>query len=476
MSRSVGGVNGSADSGRIVEVILSDDNITARDPHTPHPGRPPPATARVRARRVRRQGVRRRLDQVDRPARRRPPAADQLPLRLEGCAVGGRGRSPLRSARRRAGRPAPAATAAEDPIELGTAVAEGIRRFVRFAAAHPELNQIMVHEATEDSDRLRWMVERHVRPLYDAIRAAWQRLRDAGIAAPLDPAIAHYVIVGAASMPVRQRARGQAPHGGRAHRRRLGRDPRRRARRHVAPGARPSRRRSRVSTAVTRASLEVHRRATPARRHQLRGGGSGDEPDRDRRGLRRRPRGCAERPRPGVLRRPAALRDLRVAGVRRGHQRERDADGPDPLPVRPGRHRLGRHVLATGDRPAPRDATGASARDHSGTGAVHAAHRRADVHRLCVAWSWRRRADAGQDTSPPRRRAARRDVLQARGARARPPRARHEHDRGACGPAAPGRGRDRRHRPERRRVVPRVPAAHGARRRARRRWSCPSRH
>ena len=88
-----------------------------------------------------------------------------------------------------------------DPIELGTAVAEGIRRFVRFAAAHPELNQIMVHEATEDSDRLRWMVERHVRPLYDAIRAAWQRLRDAGIAAPLDPAIAHYVIVGAASMP-----------------------------------------------------------------------------------------------------------------------------------------------------------------------------------------------------------------------------------------------------------------------------------
>ncbi len=27
----------------------------------------------------------------------------------------------------------------------------------------------MVHEATEDSDRLRWMVERHVRPLYDAI-------------------------------------------------------------------------------------------------------------------------------------------------------------------------------------------------------------------------------------------------------------------------------------------------------------------
>jgi AcrR family transcriptional regulator len=90
---------------------------------------------------------------------------------------------------------------AGDPVELGEAVAEAIRRFVRFAAAHPELNQIMVHEATEDSERLRWMVERHVRPWYDAIEAMWRRLRDARIAAPVDPTMVHYVIVGSASMP-----------------------------------------------------------------------------------------------------------------------------------------------------------------------------------------------------------------------------------------------------------------------------------
>ncbi len=88
-----------------------------------------------------------------------------------------------------------------DPVELGGAFAEAVRRFVRFAAAHPELNQIMVHEATGDSDRLRWMVERHVRPWYDLIRVVWQRLREAGIAAPLDHTMVHYVIVGAASMP-----------------------------------------------------------------------------------------------------------------------------------------------------------------------------------------------------------------------------------------------------------------------------------
>jgi AcrR family transcriptional regulator len=89
----------------------------------------------------------------------------------------------------------------DDPDQLASAFAEAVRRFVRFAAAHPELNQIMVHEATEDSERLRWMVERHIRPLYDVIRAVWQRLCDAGIAAPIDPTIVHYVIVGAASLP-----------------------------------------------------------------------------------------------------------------------------------------------------------------------------------------------------------------------------------------------------------------------------------
>src|SRR4029077_11377824 len=88
-----------------------------------------------------------------------------------------------------------------DPAQRAPASAGAIRRFVRFAAAHPELNQIMVHEATEDSDRLRWMTERHVRPIYDTVRVIWQRLLDAGFAAPIDPTVVHYVIVGAASLP-----------------------------------------------------------------------------------------------------------------------------------------------------------------------------------------------------------------------------------------------------------------------------------
>ena len=92
------------------------------------------------------------------------------------------------------------------PTEIGMPVlaagyADGIRRFVRFAAAHPELNQIMVHEGTAPSDRLTWLTETHVRPLFNGIRPAWQMLRDAGVAAPIDSEILYYVLIGAASLP-----------------------------------------------------------------------------------------------------------------------------------------------------------------------------------------------------------------------------------------------------------------------------------
>jgi AcrR family transcriptional regulator len=85
--------------------------------------------------------------------------------------------------------------------QLAAAFADGIRRFVAFAAEHPELNQIMVHEGTAASDRLTWMTQTHVRPFFDGIRPAWQLLRDAGIAAPIDSDILYYVLVGAASLP-----------------------------------------------------------------------------------------------------------------------------------------------------------------------------------------------------------------------------------------------------------------------------------
>lgn len=95
----------------------------------------------------------------------------------------------------------PAEPANVEISELASAFADAIRRFVEFASQHPELNQIMVHEGTADSDRLTWMTRTHVRPLFDTISAAWQILRDAAAAAPVDSDIVYYLLVGGASTP-----------------------------------------------------------------------------------------------------------------------------------------------------------------------------------------------------------------------------------------------------------------------------------
>jgi TetR/AcrR family transcriptional regulator len=85
--------------------------------------------------------------------------------------------------------------------DLASAFADGIRRFVRFAAEHPELNQIMVHEGTAASDRLIWITETHIKPFFEAIRLAWRTLCDGGQAAPIDSDVLYYLLVGAASQP-----------------------------------------------------------------------------------------------------------------------------------------------------------------------------------------------------------------------------------------------------------------------------------
>ena len=92
------------------------------------------------------------------------------------------------------------ALATSDGAALPNEFANLLRRFVHFAADHPELNRIMVHEATSPGPRLAWMTEHHVKPYFDALQPVWLRLVDAGIAAPIDARLIHHVLVGAASL------------------------------------------------------------------------------------------------------------------------------------------------------------------------------------------------------------------------------------------------------------------------------------
>ena len=85
-------------------------------------------------------------------------------------------------------------------IDDRTRFARGIRAFVRAAAELPELNRIMVQEATIDSDRLRWIVERHTRPRFETLTADWRTLRTAGDVPDVDETVLYYSLVGAASL------------------------------------------------------------------------------------------------------------------------------------------------------------------------------------------------------------------------------------------------------------------------------------
>jgi AcrR family transcriptional regulator len=88
--------------------------------------------------------------------------------------------------------------ASVDPRERPRAL---LRDFVRFAAEHPELHRFMLQEGSGPSPRLTWLVETHVRPLYDVVRERIVEARSLGVGVPGRPEHLYYAMIGAASMP-----------------------------------------------------------------------------------------------------------------------------------------------------------------------------------------------------------------------------------------------------------------------------------
>ena len=92
--------------------------------------------------------------------------------------------------------------AAMAAIDAGSAdrdaVERMIRGFVRFAADHPEFHRLMTEEGKRDGPRLRWIVDHHVKPIVDSIeKLAAHADEDSPLALHLDPALLHYLLVGA---------------------------------------------------------------------------------------------------------------------------------------------------------------------------------------------------------------------------------------------------------------------------------------
>ena len=88
-----------------------------------------------------------------------------------------------------------------DVADAREAMAEIIRRLVHFAADHPELHRIMIQEGTTDTERVHWLVETHIRPRSELGLRFWEAAVADGVAAPVPPAMFHYLLIGSATLP-----------------------------------------------------------------------------------------------------------------------------------------------------------------------------------------------------------------------------------------------------------------------------------
>jgi len=76
-----------------------------------------------------------------------------------------------------------------------------IRAHVRFVAAYPEFVRLMHEEGKRGGPRMRWLVDRHVRPLYQAIEALLARGQKSGtLRLAMTPLHFFYVLAGAAGV------------------------------------------------------------------------------------------------------------------------------------------------------------------------------------------------------------------------------------------------------------------------------------
>jgi TetR/AcrR family transcriptional regulator len=72
-----------------------------------------------------------------------------------------------------------------------------MREFVYFSARHPELHRIITGECKTDTPRMDWMVERHIRPLYEDTVARFAHLTEQGHIPSIPPAHLYYILTGA---------------------------------------------------------------------------------------------------------------------------------------------------------------------------------------------------------------------------------------------------------------------------------------
>jgi AcrR family transcriptional regulator len=72
-----------------------------------------------------------------------------------------------------------------------------VREFITFSARNPQLHRLITQECKADGPRMDYLVERHVRPLYEGTVALFERLARDGAVPPIAPAHLYYILTGA---------------------------------------------------------------------------------------------------------------------------------------------------------------------------------------------------------------------------------------------------------------------------------------
>ena len=69
-----------------------------------------------------------------------------------------------------------------------------IRTYVKYAYEQPALHKIILLESSYPSDRLDWLVESHLKPLYEMVAGQLAKLQELGISPPGNPALLYNMI------------------------------------------------------------------------------------------------------------------------------------------------------------------------------------------------------------------------------------------------------------------------------------------
>lgn len=72
-----------------------------------------------------------------------------------------------------------------------------IRDFIAFSAAHPQLHRIITQESKGEGERIDWLVDQHVRPLYDLTTDLFARLVEEGAVPDIPAPFLYYILTGA---------------------------------------------------------------------------------------------------------------------------------------------------------------------------------------------------------------------------------------------------------------------------------------